>query len=154
VSDLLTAWLEATDTPSLLVDYRAGTEQPTVPVPDLTVDGQSIWQQMDPVHPTSALYAKLAELIFTSLDELDANAASSAPKRGRMESVVVRKKTSEVKNNPSKQSWSLGILPPSGPAQPFNSHGRGGMRGRRGGRRGRFWRGSRARGQWAPRGLF
>jgi hypothetical protein len=152
VSDLLTAWLEATDTPSLLVDYRAGTEQPTKPVPDLTVAGQSIWQQADPVHPTSALY-KLAELIYTSLDELDASVASSAPKRARLESVVVRKKTSEVKNNPSKQSWSLGILPPSGPL-PDGSRGRGGMRGRRDSRRGRFWRGSRVRGQWAPRGMF
>jgi hypothetical protein len=154
VSDLLTAWLEATDIPSLLVDYRAGTEQPTVPVPDLTVDGQSIWQQSDPVHPNPALYAKLAELIYTSLDELDANVASGAPKRARLESVVVRKKASEVKTNPSKQSWSLGVLPPAGPIQPYGSRGRGGLRGRRGGRRGRFWRGNRVRGQWAPRGMF
>jgi hypothetical protein len=120
VADLLTAWLEATDTPSLLVDYRAGTEQPTLPVPDLTVDGQSIWQQMDPVHPTAALYAKLAELIFASLDELDAAAAGNAPKCARLESVVVRKVASVVNNNPSKQSWSLGILPPAGPTQSPN----------------------------------
>jgi hypothetical protein len=35
VGDLLTAWLEATDTPSLLVDYRAGADQLTVLVRDL-----------------------------------------------------------------------------------------------------------------------
>jgi hypothetical protein len=157
VGDLLTAWLEATDTPSLLVDYRAGADQPAMPVPDLTVDDQSIWHAADPVHPTPALYAKLSESIFSSLDELDAS-RGAAPKRARLESVVVRKASSDVRNNPSKQSWSVGVLPaPS--AQPANSRGRlSSMRGRgggRGGRRGRPWRGGRARAYfWAPRGAY
>jgi hypothetical protein len=126
VGDLLTAWLEATDTLSLLVDYRAGAEQLTLPVRDLTVDGRSIWQSSDPVHPTSALYAKLAESIFASLDELDATIKSAAPKRACLESVVVRKAGSVVNNNPSKQSWSVGILPAAGTSQSANSRGRGG----------------------------
>jgi hypothetical protein len=93
-------------------------------------------------------------LFCISLADCTRKSSYSKLYRYNRESVVVRKKASDVKNNPSKQSWSLGILPPSGPVQPHGSRGRGGMRGRRGGRRGRFWRGSRVRGQWAPRGMF
>jgi hypothetical protein len=65
VSNLLTAWLEARVVPSLLVDYRAATDAPSAPVCDLAIDEISIWQPGDPVHPTPALYAKLAESIFS-----------------------------------------------------------------------------------------
>jgi hypothetical protein len=61
----------------------------------------------DPVHPTPALYAKLADSIFTALDELDAAPPSAAPKRARLESVVIRKSGNSVKNGTSKKSWSL-----------------------------------------------
>jgi hypothetical protein len=155
VSDLLTAWLEARVVPCLLVDYRAATDAPSVPVCDLAIDEMSIWQPSDPVHPTPALYAKLAESIFSGLEDLEVTSAGSAPKRAGLESVVVRKSEKRGKSAISKQSWSLGILPAANSEQAANPRGCGSPRGWGGGRRGRGWHGGRIRGQfWAPRGAY
>jgi hypothetical protein len=44
VDDLLTAWLQAIPTPSLLIDYRSGTDEPDLPAADLTVGGSPVWR--------------------------------------------------------------------------------------------------------------
>jgi hypothetical protein len=130
VSDLLTAWLEARDVPSLLVDYRAAAITPTAPLRELTVDGQSIWQPADPVHPVPALYAKLAEAIFSGLEELEVTSTAGAPKRARLESIVVRKATNPGTGSICKQSWSLGVLPAAKKEHSSAARGRGAPRGR------------------------
>jgi hypothetical protein len=96
VSDMLTAWLQSGPAPGLLVDFRAATDAPDVGLADLTVDSQSIWQPQDPVHPTQALYARLAESIYASLVELDTPNTGGAPKRPRLESIVVKKSGNAV----------------------------------------------------------
>jgi hypothetical protein len=153
VSDLLTAWMEARDVPSLLVDYRAAADTPSAPVRKLTVDGQSIWQPADPVHPIPALYAKLAEAIFSGLEELEVTAVGGAPKQARLESIVVRKAPNPGKSTVCKQSWSLGVLPVAKKDPSLAARGRGVPRGR--GRGGGPRRGGRTRGRfWAPRGAY
>jgi hypothetical protein len=111
VSDLITAWLQAGTSPSLVVDYRVVADVPEAPVPDLVIDGQSIWQEADPIHPTATFYAKLSEEIFSALEDLEAAPSESAPKRARLESIVVKKATKTTTNPANRQSWSACILP-------------------------------------------
>jgi lysophospholipase L1-like esterase len=85
VSDLITAWLQAGTSPSLVMDYSVVADVPEAPVPELVIDGQSIWQEADPVHPTATFYAKLSEAIFSALEDLEAAPSESAPKRARLE---------------------------------------------------------------------
>jgi hypothetical protein len=111
VSDLITAWLQAGTTPSLVVEYRVVADAPEAPAPELTIDSQSIWQEVDPVHPTAAFYAKLSEAIFSALDDLEAAPSGSAPKRAWLESIVVKKAANQTTNPANCHSWSAGILP-------------------------------------------
>jgi hypothetical protein len=159
VSDLLTAWLQSGQAPGLVVDFRAATDNPEAGMVDLTIDGQSIWMQQDPVHPIPALYARLAESIFASLDELDAANVCGAPKRPRLESIVVKKTGSTGSKIVSRQSWSAGILPADSSKSGPTGRGRGRGAGQSGWpRRGRGWSGSRGgrggRFFWAPRGKY
>jgi hypothetical protein len=114
---------------------------------ELTIDGQSIWQDMDPVHPTAAFYAKLSEANFSALDELEAAPEGGAPKRARLESIIGKKAANQTTNPANRQSWSAGILPSPAPRGGGNTSGRGGQwRGSRGWPR----RGSRGRGFFVP----
>jgi lysophospholipase L1-like esterase len=144
VSDLLTAWLQAGQAPGLLVDFRASTDIPDAGLVDLTIDGQSIWMQQDPVHPAPALYSRLAESIYASLDELDAANVGGAPKRPRLESIVVKKSGNTGNKIVSRQSWSAGILPANSSKPGPAGRGRGRGAGQSGWpRRGRGWGGGR-----------
>jgi hypothetical protein len=125
VSDLLTVWLQAGQAPGLLVDFRAATDIPDAGLADLTVDGQSICMQHDPVHPAPALYSRLAESIYASLDELDAVNVGGAPKRPRLESIVVKKSGNTGNKIVSRQSWSAGILPANSSKPGSAGRGRG-----------------------------
>jgi hypothetical protein len=150
VSDLLTAWLQSGPAPGLLVDFRATTDAPDVGLADLTVDRQSIWQPQDPVYPTQALS------IYELLDELDAANAGGAPKRPRLESIVVKKSGIAAYKIVSRRSWSAGILPANDSKSGSGNGGRGRGNSPSGWpRRGSGWRGSRGgRFFWAPRGKY
>jgi hypothetical protein len=116
-----------------------------------------MWPADDPVHCTEATYRALTMATVAAIEELTAgNAGDSdepAPKRSRLESVVVMRENAQGSNTapaPIPQSWSSGVLP----SRP--DRGRGGptgangwprakgfyqFRGRRfsrGGRRGRY----------------
>jgi hypothetical protein len=107
------------------VDFRAATDTPDVGLADLTVDGQSIWQPQDPVHP----------------------------KRPRLESIVVKKSGTAGNKIVSRQSWSAGILPANSSKPGNGSRGRGRGNGPIGWpRRGRGWGGGLF--FWAPRGKY
>jgi uncharacterized membrane protein YgcG len=113
----------------------------------------------DTVHPAPALYARLAESIYASLDELDAANVGGAPKRPRLESIVVKKSGSTGNKIVSRQSWSAGILPANSSKPGPAGRGRGRGAGLSGWpRRGRGWGGSRGgrggRFFWAPRGKY
>jgi hypothetical protein len=56
VDEMITRWLQSIPTPSMVVDYRAGTDEPDLPLPDLCTGGMSVWQLADPVHATPELY--------------------------------------------------------------------------------------------------
>jgi hypothetical protein len=152
VDDLLTAWLQTAQVPSLLVNYRSGTDDPEADVLELSVGGTCIWQAADPVHAIPQLYQKLAEAICSSLDDLDVPAISGQAKRPRLESLVVRsvpKVFSQKKPASAPQSWSAGHLPAN--ISRGRARGRGaaprGARGQRGWYRGNgFWRGGGGRG--------
>jgi hypothetical protein len=153
VSDLLTAWLQAGQAPGLLVDFRAATDIPDARLADLTVGGQSIWMQHDPVHPAPALYSRLAELIYASLDELDAVNVGGAPKQQRLESIVVKKSGNTGHKIVSRQSWSAGILPANSSKPGTAGRGRGRGAGPSGWpRRGRGWGGGRGGPSFGPQG--
>jgi hypothetical protein len=151
VDDLLTAWLQAIPVPSLLIDYRSGTDEPDLPVTDLTVGGSPVWQPGDPVHASQRLYSKVAEAICGSLDKLGVPDPAGAAKRPRLKSIVVWQQQSARKGlKPvTPQSWSAGTLP----APPKRGSQGGRFRGNRGWPRGyNSWRGPRGRGRfWAPR---
>jgi hypothetical protein len=50
VEDLLTGWLQSLPVVGMVIDFRAGTDEPGAAFPDLTTSGENIWQASDPVH--------------------------------------------------------------------------------------------------------
>jgi hypothetical protein len=94
-----------------------------VPMQDLTLNGQSLWQSADQVHAEPALYSAMVMAVLSGVDKLGGELPASAPKRMRHESVVVRSRGfaagDPVKKPVHKQSWSSGVLPDktSKPAQ-------------------------------------
>jgi hypothetical protein len=156
--ELLTGWLQSLPVVGMIIDFRAGTDEPGADLPYLTTSGDSVWQASDPVHPSASLYSSLAEEIRAALAEYDVSEAGQGgcSKRPRLESMVVRKagKSNDAPARP--QSWSLGILPDQqrlsrGGQQGGNRGGRGHTGRGRGRLRG--WRGFSGRGPkfWAPR---
>jgi hypothetical protein len=70
---------------------------------ELSMDDTSIWLDTDPVHCTEVTYKALTVAVMTALDELADSISSDseepAPKRSRLESVVVvRESTNPQKN--------------------------------------------------------
>jgi hypothetical protein len=149
VDDLLTAWLQAAQVPSMLVNFRSGADDPEADLLELSNGGSCIWQGGDPVHPIPQLYQKMAEAICSSLDDLEVPAAAGQAKGPRLESLVVRSTPKLVNQNKpaaAPQCWSAGHLPAS--SSRGRARGRGAAsRGQRGWYRGnRFWRGGGCRG--------
>jgi hypothetical protein len=135
-----------------IIHFRTTADNPEVPLNELTVNGSAMWPADDPVHCTEATYRALTMATVAAIEELTAgNAGDSepepAPKRSRLESVVVVRENAQGNNKAPAlvpQSWSGGVLP-SWPARD-----RGGLNGRGGltGANGR----PRARGFYQPRG--
>jgi hypothetical protein len=151
--DLLTAWGQTHSCRSDIVHFRAVADDAEGNLPDLQVGGQSFWRQDDPVHCTEAFYAGLARLLLAMLAADDgprsSEEAEPAPKRARLESIVVQREQGGASSAPKKStaSWSTGYLPPMrGRAtrgwprggRPFRGRGLDRSRGYRGGGRGRY----------------
>jgi hypothetical protein len=151
VDKMITGWLQSIPTPSMVVDCRAGTDEPDLPLPDLCTGGKSVWQLADPVHASPELYANLALAVAAAMDDLGLAVNGGHTKRPRLDSLVVKREVNSPPAGARPQSWSAGKLP----APP--KRGRGGQQGPSRGRP--YWRGGRGGrgsrgGQYAGRGLF
>jgi hypothetical protein len=135
--DLLTGWAQTITDRADILNFRTVADDPEAGLPDLQIDGDSIWNLADPVHGSDALYSSMAATLVGMLRNPDpaTEPEGAQPKRARLESVVVQREQHEAFKVPAR---STGTLPPT--------RGRGG-RARGGPSRGRFFRG-RGRG-WA-----
>jgi hypothetical protein len=149
VDELITGWLQSIPTPSMVVDYRAGTDEPDLPLPDLCTSGMSVWQLADPVHAAPELYARLAQAVVNALDDLGMAVSCGHTKQPRLDSLVVKREISSPPAGARPQSWSACKLP----APPPNVGGEGSRAQVEGGPGGRGGRGNRG-GQNAGRGSF
>jgi hypothetical protein len=109
VEELLDALAQSCLSPSLVLSCRAVADDPESPLPDLTVSGNPFWQDGDPVHAAASVYAALVAAIHSGVEELGAG-VPAAPKRPRLESIVVRSKNfaySDPVSKPARpQGWS------------------------------------------------
>jgi hypothetical protein len=138
VEDLLTAWIHTLPNEGLLIDYRAGVDNGSVPAADMTVGGDSIWED-DPVHPAPPLYNKLVAEVTTALSDYGFHSEGGLSKRPRLESMVVRRQAPDLSAPARPQSWSAGVFPD--PPKRGNGGKRSGLRGgQRGFSRGRAYR--------------
>jgi hypothetical protein len=116
--DLLTAWGQAHSCRSDIVHFRAVADDAEASLPDLKTEGQSFWRKDDPVHCTEAFYTGLARFLLSMLAADDSPWSSEvpepAPKRARLESIVVQREHGGASSAPKKStaSWSSGYLPP------------------------------------------
>jgi hypothetical protein len=155
VQDLLVGWGQGLSSRSDILNFRSVADDPEAGLLELRVDGEELWQALDPVHGTEALYSGMAKLLASILvaDEDSNQDAELAHKRPCLESIVVQQLGGQAQKAPVKStaSWSTGVLPPP----PRGGHGqargvfRGGRppRGRGGGHYRLFGRG-RARGRF------
>jgi hypothetical protein len=146
VDDLLESLAQSAPATSLVLNYRAVTDEPEGALPGLSVGGKSIWQEEDPVHADPALYNAIASAITSGIDELGGEIPAAAPKRRRLESVIVRSKnfgSCDTGSTPARpQGWSSGVLPESSRKGSAQGSGRGWPRTRGWPRsRGRMWPG-------------
>jgi hypothetical protein len=128
VEELLDALAQSCLAPSLVLSFRAVAADPESLLPDLTVIGNPIWQDGDPVHAAASLYAALVAAIHSGVEELGAG-VPAAPKRPRLESIVVRSKNfaySDPVSKPARpQGWSSGTLPEKAKERAPRGRGRG-----------------------------
>jgi hypothetical protein len=147
VDCILEALVQSLSTPTVLLNFISCADEPTCGLPDLKIDGNPLWHNLDPVHGSKGTYDAMAKLIHATVDELGMVSSQAPPKRPRLESIVVRASNSDP-NGPSStkkhcpQSWSAGVLP----AKQKNNAADG-----RQSQRGRFLRG-RMRGLFFRRG--
>jgi hypothetical protein len=151
VEDLLTGWLQSFCNSGTLIHFRTTADNPEAPLNELTVNGSAMWPADDPLHCTEAMYRALTMATVAAIEELTAGTVGDsdepAPKRSRLESVVVVRENAQGSNKapaPAPQSWSSGVLP----SQP--ACGRGGLNGRGGPTGVNGW--PRARGFYQSRG--
>jgi hypothetical protein len=94
VEELIDAFAQSCQSPSLVLSFRAVADDPESPLPDLTANGNPLWQAEDPVHAAADLYAMLVAAVQSGVDELGGD-IPAVPKRPRLESIVVRSKNFE-----------------------------------------------------------
>jgi hypothetical protein len=132
VDSILEAVVQSLSVPTVLLNYISCADEPTCGLPDLKIDGNPLWLDVDRVHGSKGTYDAMAKLIHAKVDELGMVLSQAAPKRPRLESIVVRASNSDQSGPSSSkkhcpQSWSAGVLPAK---QKNNADGRQSQRGR------------------------
>jgi hypothetical protein len=136
IEDLLTGWAQNITDRADILNFRTVTDDPEAGLPDLQIEGDSIWSLADPVHGSDAMYKAMATALASMLRNPDpvTEPEVAQPRRARLESVVVQREQHGAFKVPARStaSWSTGSLPPT--------RGTGG-RARGDPMRGRFFRG-------------
>jgi hypothetical protein len=116
VDSILEALVQSLSVPTVLLNYISCADEPTCGLPDLKIDGNPLWLDLDPVHGSKGTHDAMAKLIHATVDELGMVLSQAAPKRPKLESIVVRASNSDQSGPSSSkkhcpQSWSAGVLP-------------------------------------------
>jgi hypothetical protein len=140
IEDLLTGWAQNITDRADILNFRTVADDPEAGLPDLQIEGNSIWSLADPVHGSDALYKAMASAGMLRNPDPVTEPDVAQPKRMPLESVVVQREQHGAFKVPARStaSWSTGTLPPT--------RGRGG-RARGDPSRGHFFRG---RGEVGP----
>jgi hypothetical protein len=62
VEDLLVGWGQSLTSRSDILNFRSVADDPEASLLELRIDGEELWQVLDPVHGTAALYSGMAKL--------------------------------------------------------------------------------------------